>query len=233
MARDASYVRRGYRSFEHADFEARAGRVTALLSVEAAPVRDILLTIAGVVAPTAGSLRVCGCERAGRARLRAAFAPARGTRVGLGVVSGFAGQEPASTVGEALGRELALAGAASDAAAVLDCLARFGLATHVDQRVERLAPAARLRLSAALALAGSPRVAVVDASDAFCQGLSASDGAAVLRDLAPVVRAADAALVVGTCDARVARAADAAYPLDMDAAEALGAGAAGAPAYEE
>ena len=74
MARDASYVRRGYRSFEHADFEARAGRVTALLSVEAAPVRDILLTIAGVVRRRRGR---CACAAASAPVARGSGPPSR------------------------------------------------------------------------------------------------------------------------------------------------------------
>ena len=216
-ARDASYARAGYRSFEHVTFQALAGEATVLVATELASVRDVLLAIAGAVVPTSGSLVVCGQERARRRRLLRAVP----MTVGVGVVSGYADQEPSATVGEALAQELALRRAPAGLSPVLEALARFGLATHVDQRGAALDAAARIRLSAARAAARRPQVAVVDASDAFCRGLAACDGARIIQELACLAREDGMAMVVGTCDPALVRGADASVPLDIDSAEAL------------
>lgn len=121
-ARELSYVKPGYRSFEFATFEARAGEVLALLSSGRAAARDALLAIAGAVCPTAGSLMVrgtvladapavapadAGLRRRIAAVLRAARRPVlpRGA-VGLGAASGVAVPEGTLTVEEVVGREL-------------------------------------------------------------------------------------------------------------------------------
>lgn len=232
-ARDASYRCGSYRSFEFATFDVYAGEVCALVSSAHAPVRDLLLAIAGLVAPTAGSLRVDGAEYARRTRsgllggMLRRVAPAR---VGLGVVSGVAEVDGSLTVEEAVACERALrlgrgarrgTGRSRASDAVLEGLAAFGLATHADQRVERLSAAACGRLSAALACAGAPRVAVVDLADPSCSGMAVGELEVMLRDLGDVARAHDMAIIVGMTEPAAARAATRALALDMDAAEAL------------
>ena len=194
----AFYVRGGYRSFEFADLSVRAGEVVALLGGEARAPRDLLLAIAGAVRPTSGSVT----------------AP---KAVGLGVFSDVADVDGTSTVEEAVARELQ----GPDAADVLAYLARYNLATHADQRVDRLDAGARARLSIALAFAGGPEAAVVDLRDPFCYGLTAADEAEVVRELCCVARAAETAVVVACAEPASCEAADAAIPLDIAAAEAL------------
>lgn len=219
VARDATYARKGYRSYEFASFEALPGQVTALLSSEHGPVRDLLLTVAGLVRPTSGSLSVLGCELAARCRLGARDASLG--RVRLGVVTGLADVADVLTVEEAVSREASLAGPSDADGDVLEYLARFRIATHAGERISQLGPKSRACLSAALALCGSPRAAAVDLADAFVSGLSASDAAAVVSELGPVADELGCAVIVGTTEPACARAAGAAYALDMRSAEEL------------
>ena len=241
IARDASYVHGRYRSFEFASFEARGGRVLALVAAGAAPVRDALLAIGGLVRPTSGSLAVLGVELgAGAAlpgdgslagRARSLLRSARRERlprgaVGLGVVTGLFGVPSEITVGACVRRELSLRtvrreGASASDAATLDHLAAFGLATHVDRTVSGLDADARARLSAALAFAGAPRVACIDLSDPFCCGLSLDQARALISDLHGIAARRGTACIVGVTDPEAARAADERCALDMNSAEAL------------
>lgn len=228
----ASYVRGGYRSFEFADVFARAGQVTVLLSGERAFARDLLLAIAGAVRPTSGSLTVSDASftaSSGAGVLHAAAAwsgfqrrlRATGT-VGLGVFTGLTEVDSALTVEEAVARELGYRrGTNAETPDVLDFLAALGLATYADQRVERLLPAARARLSAALALASAPRVAVVDLRDSFCVGLTADEEHAVVRELRDIARTTGTAVMVSCSEASSSMAADAVFALDIAASEAL------------
>lgn len=215
VARDASYVRRGYRSFEFATFEAACGCCSALLAHEHACERDLLLAIAGAVKPSAGSLVVAGEERARRRRVLACGRHL----VGVGVVRGVLGQDLAQTVEEAVVHALRLARVDADP---LEHLARFEIATFAAQRIERIPAAARARLSCALALAAPCDIAVVDLADPFVAGLSATDGVAVVQLLAALARKDGTAIIVGTTDPALARAADAAFALDIESAEVLG-----------
>ncbi len=232
-ARDVTYRRGSYRSFEHVSFEARAGALTALVASAHAPVRDLLLAVAGIVAPTAGSLAVGGVElvrRAGshapgRTRRRAL---ARGT-TGVGVCAGVSDAAPGLTVEEAVSRELALRGHGEVDA--LAYLAAFRLATVAGQRAACLGGMDAARFSAALACAGEPVVAVVDLADPSMGDLSAREARDVIGELAALARARRVALVVGLTEPAAAQAADQAYGIDLDAAERLAALAgAGHPA---
>lgn len=229
---DASYAVSGYRSFEYASFEARRARTCALLNAEAAPARDLLLAIAGLVRPVSGSLTVAGTELAAsrtaegwglRAR-RAAPLP-RGT-VGIGIFSGIADISGSSTVEEAVAREMRLRGPRGEGTRrsggdVLDYLAAFGIATEASRRADKLASLNRARLSAALACVGAPQVAVVDLADPFIGALTRDEAVALVGELGAAARAFGCALVLATPEPAAARAADAAFALDIDAAEAL------------
>lgn len=228
----ASYVRGGYRSFEFADVSARAGQVTALLSSECAFARDLLLAVAGAVRPTSGSMAVGDASfvaSAGAGTLHAVVTWSGFQRrlhvagaVGLGVFTGLTEVDSALTVEEAVACELGCRrGIHAEAPDVLDFLATLGLATYTDQRIERLLPAARARLSAALALASAPRVAVVDLRDSFCAGLTADEELAVVRELRDIARTTGAAIMVSCTEASSSAAADAVFALDIATSETL------------
>lgn len=230
-ARDASYAVSGYRSFEYVSFEARRARTCALLSAEAAPARDLLLAITDLVRPVSGSLEVAGTELAasraaeGRGLRARRAAPPRGT-VGIGIFSGIADIPGSSTVEEAVAREIHLRGPRGEGARrsggdVLDYLAAFGIATEASRRADELASLSRARLSAALACVGAPQVAVVDLADPFIGTLPRDEAVALVGELGAAARAFGCALVFATAEPAAALAADAAFALDIDAAEAL------------
>lgn len=229
VARDASYEAAGYRSFEFASFEVYPGDVVALVSVDTAASRDAVLACAGLVHPTSGSLAVDGIELARRARrsLRAPSLP-RGF-AGVGVFTGLFDVDAALTVEQAVARECAYRG--DRATDVLDYLAAFGLATHADRTLAALDPAARVRLSAALACAGGVRLAAIDLNDSFLDGASLAD----IREAMELVRAycaeRGACAVVATAEADACDAFARAYPLDIDAAERLRRSRASRPAH--
>ena len=229
----ASYVHGGYRSFEFADVSACAGQVAALLSGERALARDLLLAVAGAVRPTSGSLAVGEASftaPTGSGALRTAMAWSRFQRqlhatgaVGLGVFTGLTEVDLSLTVEEAVGSELGhRRGTHVEVPDTLDFLASFGLATYADQRIERLHPDARARLSAALALASAPRVAVVDLRDPFCAGLTADEERVLVSDLRRVACAAEVAILAACAEASSSAEADTVFSLDIAGAEALG-----------
>lgn len=116
-------------------------------------------------------------------------------------------------------------GAGSRASDVLPFLAALGLATASEQEIDRLNPAQRARFSAALALAGAPRVAVVDLTDPFVTGLSAADASMLVEDARFVAVRMGTAVLVATSEPACACAVEAfgcpACALDIPAAEAL------------
>lgn len=238
-ARDAAYAPRGYRSFEFATFRVHAGEVAVLLSEAHAPARDAALAVAGLVRPTSGSLSVCGVELASAASgRRLPWARPRVT-AGAGIFSGLLDVDASLTVEEVVAREerLRRRGAAQTAPRdTLGYLASFRLATYADQVVSALDPAARARLSAALACAGGVPVAALDLDDPFAAGLSARDAVAVVEDLRAFCAQSGTCAVVATCEPAVAQAASCAFALDLASGEvlagtgepALGAHAAGA-----
>ncbi|WP_288736888.1 hypothetical protein [uncultured Enorma sp.] len=224
-AHDISYVRHTYRSFEFASFEARAGEVLALLSSTHEAARDALLAVAGLVRPTSGSLEVLGAALPARGGLRASGAVS--ARVGLGVFERVAPVEEGLTVEELAAQEARLHRAAPD---VLPLLAAVGAATHAGDPVRRLGSEPRARLSAALALAAGARLALIDLTDPFVNGLSAESSRALMADLRRYAAEHGVAAIVATGEVTCARAADAACALDFDAAEELAAGGATEPA---
>ncbi|MCI7775729.1 MAG: hypothetical protein MSH55_08155 [Enorma sp.] len=118
-------------------------------------------------------------------------------------------------------------GAGSRASDVLPFLAALGLATASEQEIDRLNPAQRARFSAVLALAGAPRVAVIDLTDPFVTGLSAADASMLVEDVRSVAVRMGTAVLIATSEPACACAAEAfgcsACALDIPAAEALDA----------
>ena len=229
VARDASYGAAGYRSFEFASFEVYPGDVAALVSIDTAASRDAVLACAGLVHPTSGALAVDSVELARRARrsLRAPSLP-RGF-AGVGVFTGLFDVDVALTVEQAVARECAYRG--DSATDVLDYLSAFGLATHADRMLAVLDPAARARLSAALACAGGVRLATFDLNDPFLDGASLAD----IREAMALLRAYCAehgtCAVVATGEPDACDAFTRVYPLDIDAAERLRRSRAPRPAH--
>lgn len=222
-AHDISYSKRSYRSFEFASFSVGSGEVLAVLSSSHAAARDLLLAIAGLVRPTSGSLIVAGSElTAAHALPFGAGARLSRVAVGLGVFERIAPVQSVCTVEEVVAREMRLRSSRGSAPDALPLLAQTGVATRAGEQVSRLDPASRARLSAALALAGEPRVALIDLTDPFVSGLSANDACELMASLRSFASEHALAVVVATGEERAAQAAmgvlslDEPAPLEMD-----------------
>lgn len=180
-------------------------------------------------------------HRGGAARVRDAVGTNGSSRAGdaadlaAGVAEGVAEHaaafspecEPAADAAGKRDARRSPFGVGSLASDALPFLAALGLATASEQEIDRLNPAQRARLSAALALAGAPRVAVVDLTDPFVTGLSAADASMLVEDVCSVAVRMGTAVLVATNEPACACAAEAfgcsACALDIPAAEALDA----------
>lgn len=213
LAEDISYVQGAYRSYEHLDLRVEAGTAHALVGSGDVAARDALLSCAGLVRPTAGSLTVCGVD---------AVADGRRLRplVGLGLFPGVNDLSAGQTVAEALAHELRLRRAPADEDAVLAGLAAWLLATLADAPVEGLPAADRARLGAACAAAGAPRLMVVPDIES---GASPDEAARTLGLLADCAHRTRAAVLFATSSLGLARAADTWTAVDMAASEAMAA----------
>lgn len=210
-AEQISYVRPGYRSFDHLSFAVAAGTVHALLDVGSGGARDALLAVAGRMRPTEGKLTVLGQELPrGAARVR--------RLVGMGLFPGLNDFPAHQTVGDALSHELALRGLALPYAEQLEHLARWQLATHVDRTVAGLEPYELARLGAACAAAGGVRLAVVPAIEGAVPPAQEEAFVALMR--ANAARTG-ATFLAATASPRAALAADALTPTTIEAEELL------------
>jgi putative spermidine/putrescine transport system ATP-binding protein len=153
----------------------------------------VLDLLAGFVRPAAGEVLLEGRPAAG-------LPP---HRRGLGLVLRDDGPLPHLTVAGSIGFALAArrdAGGHQSASAILQAL---GLAGLGDRRAGALSPEQRVRAALARALAGRPRLVLLD--EPFT-GLDAPARDAVLGDLLPALTAAGAACVLATSDAALALA---------------------------
>lgn len=176
-------------------------------------------------------------HRGGAARVRGAAGANGSSRAGdaADLAAGVAGhaaacspeREPAADATGKRDAKQSPFGAGSRASDALPFLAALGLATASEQEIDRLNPAQRSRLSAALALAGAPRVAVIDLADTFVTGLSAAEASMLVEDVCSVAVRMGTAVLVATSEPACACAAEAfgcpACALDIPAAEALDA----------
>lgn len=163
------------------------------------------------------------------ARLRAHRGGAAGVTEGVAEHAAASSPE-CEPAADAMGKrdaEQSPFGAGSRASDVLPFLAALGLATASEQEIDRLNPAQRARLSAALALAGAPRVAVIDLTDPFVTGLSAAEASMLVEDVCSVAVRMGTAVLVAASEPACACAVEAfgcpACALDIPAAEALDA----------
>ena len=168
------------------DLEVAAGERLVLLGPAGAGKSAVLDLLAGFTRPARGEVLLEG-------RPAADLPP---HRRGLGLVLPGDGPLPHMTVAGTIA--FALAGRGGDAAAVMQA---FGLAGLDDCRTGDLSPEQRVRAALARALAGRPRLALLDEPFA---GLDSGAREAVLADLLPVL--AGTACVLATRDPAVALA---------------------------
>jgi iron complex transport system ATP-binding protein len=163
--RGASFAYGGVPALSGASFTARAGEVVALLGPNGAGKSTLLRVAAGLLAPTAGTVRLAGIDPHA--------APRRAVARLCALVPQETGAPGGFTVREAvmMGRAphqgwLAIPGP-FDHGAVEGALAACDLASLAPRRVDALSGGERRRVWFARALAQEPRVLLLDEPTAF------------------------------------------------------------------
>ncbi len=193
--RPPAAVLRGVRTpaLQGLDLDLAAGERLALLGPAGAGKTAVLDLLAGFIRPQAGELTLDGQPAAG-------LPP---HRRGLGLVLRDDGPLPHLTVAGTIGFALAGRHSAGDKDAVGAILQALGLAALGDRRGRDLSPEQRVRAALARALAGRPRLVLLD--EPFT-ALDAAARDAVLGDLLPLLAATGAACVLATRDPALALA---------------------------
>ena len=210
------------------DLVAPAGSVALITGPAGCGKTALLLTLAARMRPTAGALRVGGCD--------AVAHPQRARRlVGLGETAGVNDLDETLTVADQVRGELALhgrhalsgvRGAGGDrhethgqriAGAVAAVLAPVGLDLDPKVRVGDLPAAERLLLGVALACVGRPPVLAVDD---LHEDLTPADHELVMARLRALADTGPT-VVAGSLDPSLAAHADVTLQLDIDGCAAL------------
>jgi ABC-2 type transport system ATP-binding protein len=135
-------------------FELAAGEIFALLGPNGAGKTTTLRMLAGLIAPTAGSVQVGGD------RMTPDAAP--GLRQRIGFLTEAPGLWDTLTVQDNLGVYARLYGLADPDSAVKEALALFGLADRGRDRTARLSKGLKQRVALARAIVHKPRIVLLD-----------------------------------------------------------------------
>ncbi len=199
-ASDVSFGYAGRRAVDGVTLTARAGELVGLVGPNGAGKSTLLRLVAGLLAPSAGTVRLCGLD------------PHAAPRRAVAAVCALVPQEPRTpwpfTVREAvmMGRAprqglLALPDRL-DHGAVDGALAACDLEHLADRRLDALSGGERRRVFFARALAQEPRVLLLDEATAF---LDLAHQVAAMR-MARVAAAAGLCVVAGLHDLNLAAA---------------------------
>ena len=175
VARSLELHTRQGRVFGPVSFEAHPGTIAAVLGASGNGKTALLLSLAGRMRTSRGSISVCGLDtKRDAAKVRAA--------VGLGLIAGVNDLEPGLTAAQHVAEQRLIVGRARRTSQ--DVLAAVGLSAAASLRARDLAAEQRIRLGIALALVGRPRVLVVDDLDRDLTGEQVASVALTLRSLA-------------------------------------------------
>ncbi len=173
----------GRLALQDVSLSARAGDILALLGPNGAGKSTVLRVVAGLLATSAGEVRVEGVPAAERDRRDmaqvVAFVPQT-----EGLAYGFRVREVVS-MGRAPHQDAWMRERAEDAAAVDDALRRCDLVSLADRRVETLSGGEGRRVAVARALAQRPRVLLLDEPGAFLDVRHRLELYDLLADVAP------------------------------------------------
>ena len=189
------------RAVDGITLEVEPGTSLAIMGPSGCGKSTVLGLIAGLEAPTAGSVSVCGraisrLQDAQRARLR---------RYELGLVFQSDNLLPFLTAVENVSLQLALRAAGDGFEQAVALLAKLGLAGEADKLPDQLSGGQRQRVAVARAVVHQPSVILADEPTG---SLDADNSTAVLDLLLAAQRESGATLVVVTHDPVVARRLD-------------------------
>lgn len=184
--------------YRDVDVDVHKSEVTAVRGRNGSGKTALLLTLAGRMKPTAGTLRVGGFELP-RERAKAE------RHVGLGLFKGLNDLQENLSAARAARAEFELHGLGSRRESA-DYLRAWGLADVMEIRVKDLTSEKLAQLGIALAFVGEPdAVAVDDVEDQ----LTTSQSRGLMELLSRAAREHDAAVVVGVVERELACRADA------------------------
>lgn len=192
--------------FRGVDVDVHRGELVAVRGRNGSGKTALLLTLAGRMKSTGGTLEVGGYELP---RQRAKVE----RRVGLGLFSGLNDLQESLTVLYALGAEFELYGRKPRREAVTGYLREWGLADVANVRVKDLTSEKLAQLGIALAFVGEPDAVVVD--DVESQ-LTMSQSEGLVQLLLDAARTRGAAIVVGVVERDLAAMADATVYLSKE-----------------
>ena len=195
----------GY-AFRGVDVDAHKGELVAVRGRNGSGKTALLLTLAGRMKPTGGTLEVGGFELP---RQRAKVE----RHVGLGLFKGLNDLQESLTVAYAASAEFELHGRRPHREAVLGYLREWGLADVAGLRVKDLTSEKLGALGIALAFAGEPDAVVVDDVENQLTMAQSEGLVELLRDAA---RARHAAVVMGVVERDLAAMADACVYLSKE-----------------
>ena len=181
------------------DVDARAGELFAVRGRNGSGKTALLLTLAGRMKPTEGTLSAGGLELP---RQRAKVA----RHVGLGLFKGLNDLQDSLTAAYAASAEFELHGRRPRRDAVLAYLREWGLDDAADVRVKDLTSQKLATLGIALAFSGEPDAVVVDDVE---DQLTMAQSASLVKLLREAARSRGAAVVVGVVERDLAAMADA------------------------
>lgn len=185
--------------YRDVDVDARKGEVTAVRGRNGSGKTALLLTLAGRMKSTAGTLRVGGFELP-RERAKAE------RRVGLGLFKGLNDLQENLSAAHVVQAEFELHGLSSRREMAMDYLRTWGLADVAAIRVKDLTSEKLAQLGIALAFVGdADAVAIDDVEDQ----LTASQSRGLMELLSCAAREHDAAVVVGVVERELACRVDA------------------------
>lgn len=193
-------------AYRNVDVDVHKGELVAVRGRNGSGKTALLLTLAGRMKQTAGTLRIGEFELP-RQRAKAE------RHVGLGLFRGLNDLQDSLTVVYALGAEFELYGRRPRREDVLDYLRDWGLADVANVRVKDLTSETLCALGIALAFVGEPEAVVVDDVE---NQLTMSQSEGLVQLLLDAARSRNAAIVVGVVERDLAAMADATVYLSKE-----------------
>lgn len=185
------------------DLVVRKGALTALRGREGSGKTALLLTLAGRMAPSQGTLIVLGEPMPKRSRRVQ-------RRIGLGLFAGLNDLCGNATVESIVAAELKVFGGRSGASEVEAFLEEWGLAETARMNAGDLPRERTVLLGVALGMAGDPEALVVDDVET---GLTARQSMRLMGRLATIAHERGIAVIVACVDSGLAESADFIYEL--------------------
>lgn len=196
-------------AYENVDLDIPFGQFCSVVANSGEGKTELLLTLAGRMKPTAGTLEVGGWRL-----------PAQRSRVcrvsGMGFFDLVNDVQPVLTVGSVVAAELNLYSKRSGRKAVEAYLDEWGLRGVARTKIESLDRTSYVRLGVALGLAGDPWLLVVDDVESELTRLQSVE---VMKELAGVAHGRGVTVVVACTDYELALEADATVPISDAARE--------------